>query len=262
MTRREAIAMMAGLPFLPAALRNWLRKPEPQEVKSACDWKPYRPFQECAVHSEANEVLFGGTAGCGKTDLLLGLAGTEAKHSIIFRSEYCLMRAMIERSREIYRGKYIESLRLWKLSDGRTVQFAIADPEVWRGRRYYDLVAFDELQQIDLATYIRLIANCLKDGGRLVSTASPSKSAKGRWVVKRWAEWLDPACSYQLRPAQITWCHGSPNKWYSRTFIPARLADNPGLASSGYEEKIKNLPEPLRSQLLYGDFTIGPDPFA
>jgi hypothetical protein len=43
----------------------------------------------------------------------------------------------------------------------------------------------------------------------------------------------------------------------SRTFIPARLMDNPHLWSTGYGATLQALPEPLRSQVLYGNFSIG-----
>lgn len=42
----------------------------------------------------------------------------------------------------------------------------------------------------------------------------------------------------------------------SRTFIPASLDDNPYLKDSGYRGVLQGFPEPLRSQLLYGDFSI------
>jgi hypothetical protein len=42
----------------------------------------------------------------------------------------------------------------------------------------------------------------------------------------------------------------------SRTFIPARLADNPYLGED-YRRTLNLLPEPLRSQLLYGDWKAG-----
>ena len=49
----------------------------------------------------------------------------------------------------------------------------------------------------------------------------------------------------------------------SRTFIPARLSDNPLLLATGYGATLQALPEPLRSQMLYGDFTagVGSDPY-
>lgn len=46
----------------------------------------------------------------------------------------------------------------------------------------------------------------------------------------------------------------------SRTFIPARLEDNPHQNTPEYRAILQSLPEPLRSQLLYGDFTAGSEP--
>lgn len=43
----------------------------------------------------------------------------------------------------------------------------------------------------------------------------------------------------------------------SRTFIPARTTDNPFLMDTGYLSTLQSLPEPLRSQMLYGDFSAG-----
>lgn len=43
----------------------------------------------------------------------------------------------------------------------------------------------------------------------------------------------------------------------SRTFIPSKLEDNPYLKDTGYRAQINSMPEPLRSQLLHGDFLAG-----
>lgn len=43
----------------------------------------------------------------------------------------------------------------------------------------------------------------------------------------------------------------------SRTFIPSRVTDNPYLRESGYMSVLQSLPEPLRSQMLKGDFMAG-----
>ncbi|MEI6730425.1 MAG: terminase, partial [Pseudomonadota bacterium] len=49
----------------------------------------------------------------------------------------------------------------------------------------------------------------------------------------------------------------------SRTFIPARVQDNPALVKAGYISTLQALPEPMRSKMLYGDFKSGgeEDPF-
>lgn len=43
----------------------------------------------------------------------------------------------------------------------------------------------------------------------------------------------------------------------SRTFIPSRITDNPYLMGTGYMAQLQALPEPLRSQMLKGDFLAG-----
>ena len=43
----------------------------------------------------------------------------------------------------------------------------------------------------------------------------------------------------------------------SRTFIPSRITDNPYLLGTGYLAQLQALPEPLRSQMLLGDFNAG-----
>lgn len=43
----------------------------------------------------------------------------------------------------------------------------------------------------------------------------------------------------------------------SRTFIPSRVTDNPYLMGTGYMAQLQGMPEPLRSQMLKGDFTAG-----
>jgi hypothetical protein len=43
----------------------------------------------------------------------------------------------------------------------------------------------------------------------------------------------------------------------SRTFIASSVEDNPFLMAAGYRAQLQNLPEPLRSQMLRGDFKKG-----
>jgi hypothetical protein len=73
-------------------------------------WLPNPGPQTEAYHSEADLLLYGGAAGGGKTDLLIGLALTRHRRSVIFRRAFGDLRGVEERlvellgTREGYNG--------------------------------------------------------------------------------------------------------------------------------------------------------------
>jgi hypothetical protein len=256
-------------------------------------WLPYPDSpQERAYDSPADELFYGGSAGGGKTDLLLGLAGAAHRRSVIFRREFPQMRAMVERSREIFGGgassterqkdPYNESLHIWRLGAGRLLEFAAMqhekDKESQRGRDR-DYYGWDEVTQFTESQFRFTNAwNRSTYPGqrcRVVATGNPPTSSEGEWVIRYWAPWLDSAHPNPARPGELRWFarvddrdaevpgpgpvtfRGEAISPRSRTFIPARLSDNPILAQTGYRAMLQGLPEPLRSQMLYGDFGIG-----
>ena len=112
---------------------------------------------------------------------------------------------------------------------------------------------------------------------RGVSCGNPPTYAQGEWVIRYWAPWLDSQHTNPAAPGERRWFavidgsdeeveDGTPFEFKgdmitpkSRTFIPARLQDNPALMQTGYLSVLQGMPEPLRSQMLYGDFTAGLD---
>src|SRR6185436_19879230 len=90
----------------------------------------------------------------------------------------------------------------------------------------------------------------------------------------RWGPWLDNQHSNPAAPCELRWYariagedveveNGEPFERdgetiypKSRTLIPSSLKDNP-YQRGDYVATLQGLPEPLRSQLLYGDFSIG-----
>jgi hypothetical protein len=131
---------------------------------------------------------------------------------------------------------------------------------------------------------------------RAVLTFNPPTTPEGRWVIKFFAPWLDkshpnPAADGELRwfatvgedqdyelpgPAPFVIERNAAGLAYpvydfdpaahrpedivkpkSRTFIHARVTDNPYYMKTGYLSQLQSLPEPLRSQMMYGDFDIG-----
>jgi hypothetical protein len=239
------------------------------------------------VLSQADELFYGGQAGGGKTDLLLGLAAELHLNSLILRREYKQMTGadgIIERSREIIgdKGRYNGQEHLWREVDGkRSIEFGGLPYEATKNNyqgRAHDLKAFDELTEFTKGQYefiIRWNRSTVQDQRcRVVSTGNPPTHQEGRWVIDYWGPWLDDKHPSPALPGELRWYvvvngeskavdgpepvrhHGEKLLPRSRTFIPAALDDNPYLGEA-YRSNLQGAPEPLRSQLLLGDFTAG-----
>jgi hypothetical protein len=250
-----------------------------------------------AFLSRADEIFYGGAAGGGKSDLLLGLAGEAHQRSIIFRRVFPNLRFLVERSRAIYNAEgkvhgkdsYNESLHIWRLSDGRMIEFAAMqyeqDKSNFQGRPH-DFIGVDEAPEFAESQITFVSAwNRSEDPSqrvRLLLTGNPPIGESGTWIVRRYAPWLDKTHPHPAKPGELRWfatldgketeCKDGATFDYkgeaiyprSRTFIPAKLDDNPFYSHDGrYKSVLQSLPEPLRSQLLKGDFDAAnmPDPF-
>lgn len=247
-------------------------------------WRPLAGPQTSAYYSPADEVFYGGAAGGGKTDLLLGLAATAHQHSVIFRREYTQLKALIERSHDLFDGygRFNANDNLWRFPDGRTLEFgamqAEADKRNWQGRPH-DFKGWDEVSNFLESQYVFVNGwtRTTTPGQRTrkVAAGNPPTDADGEWVIRRWGAWLDPQHPDPAQPGELRWYamvdgqdtprpdgqpfthNGTTLIPQSRTFLPAGLADNPYLTHTGYEATLQALPEPLRSQLLFGNFQVG-----
>ncbi len=244
-------------------------------------WTPLPGPQTRALESAADEILYGGAGGGGKTDWLLGLALTRHRKSVIFRREYRQLADIVARGKEIIgdRARFNGTALLWRFPDGRTLELGASEP--------HDGKLFDELSELLEEQYLFLSgwARTTVPGQRvqIAGATNPPSTADGEWIIQRWAAWLDAQHPRPAPPGELRWyvriagkevevedstpfVHGSETLYpKSRTFIPARLDDNPFLATDpAYRSTLQSLPEPLRSQLLYGDFTVGvqDDPWA
>jgi hypothetical protein len=258
-------------------------------------WRPDPGPQTAAAESLADVIGYGGAAGGGKTDLILGLATTEHHKSIVFRREYPQLKDIIRRAKELTEDSRLGfngNDNLMSLPDGQTIEFgAMQNPDDWmkyKGRPH-DLKAYDEATEF-LESQVRSSMGWLRttrDGQRcrVLLTFNPPTSVEGQWVIRFFAPWLDDKHPNPAKPGELRWYamvegeeverpDGTPFSHEgehegetivptSRTFFPARLADNPRLMRTGYGRTLNALPEPLRSQLLYGDFKagIGDDPW-
>lgn len=257
-----------------------------EEIRENPLWSPMegKP-QEAAYHSKADVLGFGGSAGGGKTDLLLGLASTTQRRSVIFRRENTQNQGFVDRSREILsgHGKFDATRGIWRnLPGDRQIELAgVKDQSSvfgWRGRPH-DFIGFDEVDAFTEFQFRFLTGwnrtTVVSQRCRIVMTFNPPATAEGRWLLKYFAPWLDKKHPNPAVPGELRWYamvdgkeierpdsrafkHGKETiKPLSRTFIPASVEDNPYLMATDYPTRLQSLPEPLRSQLLYGDFSAG-----
>lgn len=248
-------------------------------------WEPQPGPQTAAYNSAASIIGYGGAAGGGKTDLLLGFAGKKHRRSIIFRRVFPSLRGIVERSREIYnanasshaKDSYNESLHVWRLADGRMVEFGAVqydtDKKKHQGQAR-DFFGFDEATEFPELLIRFLIGwNRTTVPGqecRVVLTFNPPMDDSGNWIIDFFGPWLNPKHPNPAKDGELRWyamidgkeTEVGPEPFEhkgeiitpkSRTFFHATLKDNPILAASGYGATIDAMPEPLRS-ILRGSF--------
>lgn len=248
-------------------------------------WRPLPGPQYMAYVSQADVIGYGGAAGGGKTDLMCGSALTKHTQSLLMRREYTQMKGIVQRMTEILgdRNGYNGQDKTWRvpLTD-RTIEFGsvpnLGDELNYQGRPR-DLLGIDEatnflaMQVLFLMGWVRTTRQGQKT--QTLLTFNPPTNVQGRWVVDYFAPWLDERYAKPAEPGELRWfamVEGEEHEVESgarfthereliiptsRTFIPSRITDNPFLVSTGYIATLQRMPEPLRSQMLYGDFKAG-----
>ena len=97
-------------------------------------WLPQVGPQMEALNSPADILFYGGQAGGGKSDLLLGAALTTQEHSILFRRQAVQLVGLEERMTNILgtRDGYNSQTGLWRLPNGRVLEFgSVKEPGDW-----------------------------------------------------------------------------------------------------------------------------------
>jgi Terminase large subunit, T4likevirus-type, N-terminal len=240
-----------------------------------------------AYNSDADILLYGGQAGGGKSFLLVGLASQEHRRSIIFRRELAQTDGLEDAGKSIIgdSARFVGApLPEWNwLGEERSLTLAgMKDPGDWNKHagRERDFYGFDEAGEFTRDQVNSLVAwNRGPDGQRcrIVLASNPPRTSDGYWMQEWFAPWLDPHYARPAEDGELRWAvliDGSP-LWVdgpepitlegadepfqpmSFTFIRAELKDNPYRNTPEYRAKLNSLPEPLRSQLLYGNFAAG-----
>lgn len=189
------------------------------ETTKGIEWKPNPGPQTWAYESEADELFYGGAAGGGKTDLIIGLALTMMRHSIIFRVEKENLSPIRDRMDEVLGdlGSFNSGMGRYVLPGGKRVDLAGCrnDKSLFKFQgRPSDGRLFDELPQITEKRYLFLTGwtrSAKKDldgqkrRTRIVGTGNPPMNPEERWVVKRWGAWLDPDHRKPAKPGELRW---------------------------------------------------------
>jgi hypothetical protein len=168
------------------------------------------------------------------------------------------------------------------------------DETKYQGRDH-DLIVFDEAANMREHA-VRFLMGWMRSTDpnqprcRALLTFNPPTSAEGRWIISFFAPWLDRKHPKPAKPGELRYfatldqkdievddgrlfvfedgkpCYDFDPLLYepteiirplSRTFIPSRVSDNPFLMGTNYVSVLQGLPEPLRSQMLKGDFMAG-----
>ena len=113
---------------------------------------------------------------------------------------------------------------------------------------------------------------------RTILCSNPPVDQVGMWMVRLFAPWLDPDHPNPAADGELRWfitvndedievtvdpslgevedieIDGEMYSPQSRTFISAKVDDNPHMIASGYKKKLQRLSKYLRDRMLYGKF--------
>jgi hypothetical protein len=254
----------------------------------AIPWVPQEGPQEEAYFCEADQLLYGGAAGGGKTALAVGLAITRHRETLFIRREATQLGGVLDEVAQTIdpdrKGLSMQPFKEWRIPPWDGVQRKIvfgSTPNLGNESRYQgrarDLLVIDEAanmlkQQVDfLMGWVRSTVEGQRC--RTVFCSNPPTTSEGLWLTQMFAPWVDPDHKNPAAPGELRYFttiagedietgpepfvhRGETLYPQSRTFIPARVGDNKYLGAA-YLATLQAMPEPLRSQMLYGDFTAG-----
>ena len=243
-----------------AELKN-LPKALAEEAQEDIIFKANEGPQEDFLAAGETDVLYGGAAGGGKSYAMLvdplRYAHRSAHRGLIIRRSMPELRELIDKSRELYPKafpgcKYKEVEKLWNFPSGAKIEFGFLerDADVYRYQgQAYSWIGFDEITHLPTEFSWNYLASRLRTTDPEITcymrcTANPG-GAGATWVKKRYIDPSPPHESFE----------GADG--LTRKFIPARLQDNPFLATDGrYEKMLQALPPTQRQQLLEGNWDV------
>lgn len=217
--------------------------------------------QKAFIEASADEVLFGGAAGGGKSygqlvdALLFALRYPGSKQLILRRTYPELEKSIIRVSLELFPQEiavYNGGSHSWRFKGGSIVDFGACDAEkdVYKYQSAeYDVIRFDELTHFTDTMYTYLIsrvrgANCFP---KQVKSSTNPGGVGHTWVKERFIDPAPPGEAFTVEDTGQT-----------RVFIPSKVDDNVFLMASdpAYKRRLLNLGKQDQKALLLGDWDL------
>ena len=208
------------------------------------------------MHDHIPEILYGGSAGGGKSDGLL-MAALQYVHvpgyaALLLRRTYAdlaLPGAIMDRSHEWLEGRGVhwsDEKKTWTFRSGATITFGYLEAPRDHFRYQsseFQFVGFDEVTQFREPQYRYLHSRLRRLVGSDIPIRMRAASNPGDighdWVKARFID--------------------AKTREKDCLFIPATLEDNPHLDRESYLKSLMKLDPVTREQLLNGNWDIRPE---
>lgn len=219
-------------------------------------WLPHSGAQEEFLSRSEFEVLFGGSAGPGKTDCLIAALTRHVKHpsyhGLLIRRTFPQLQEIIDRCWRLYPklgGEYRATDKRWCFPSGAVIDLGHMQHEIdkynYQGKEYH-CIGIDELTQFTETMYTYLFSRLRTTDPEILpqvlSTTNPGGIGH-TFVKERFVTVGQPLRTYTDAKTGLT-----------RVFIPATIEDNPTLFENDpvYISRLEALPEIEKQRLRYG----------
>lgn len=227
-------------------------------------WKAL-PTQAAFLAASEDEVLFGGSAGGGKSAaLLVDALGMRAEatqwaryRALLIRQTMPQLRELIDRSRELYPelfpgAEYSEQAREWRFVSGAKVIFGYAERDAdalqYQGQEY-QWIGIDELGHFRSPYVWEYLSSRLRSTNSAIKCYMRATCNPGpKWIRERWGFGVLGEASRKTITVD--------GREFTRRFIPSRVDDNVYLRDTGYKQRLMQLPPQERAALLDGRWDV------
>jgi len=215
--------------------------------------------QKDFIDAKADEVLFGGAAGGGKSmaqmiDALIFAIRYPGSTQLVLRRTYPeLEKSLIRVAQSMYPSsifKYNASKYFGEFTNGSRIEFGHchSEDDVYKYQSAeYDIIRFDELTHFTEFMYLYLLSRIRGTNGypKMAKSTTNPGGVGHAWVKARFIDVGEPDTIHQVGESK-------------RLFLPAKIQDNSFLMSADpdYVNRLKGLPPRERRALLKGDWDI------